>query len=633
MRREITRRDFLDGMAVAVGVAAAPGLPSLDAARASPAYYPPALTGMRGSARGSFEVAHALRASAFRKPEGRASAKAAERYDLVVVGAGLSGLAAAHFYRQRAGRKARILILDNHDDFGGHARRNEFRTAGHMLVTHGGTYAIESPTPYSAQAAGLLAGLGVDPWALAREYGGEAYDGLDHGCFFDRETFGADRLVAPVPGKPDDAAWRRFLADAPLSGAARDAILRIETEAVPAMRELSQEERKARLSRMSYRTFLVDVLGAHPDCLPFYQRRSHDLYGLGIDAVPALDCWGLGYPGFGGLELEREPSSGLTFTGSGSVAKEEKPFFHFPDGNATIARLLVRSLIPGCAPGNTAEDIVGAPLDYARLDERRSAVRIRLNSTVVHAAQLRSGDPVSEVEVFYSRRGVISSVRAGGVVLACWNSMIPYLCPQLPQAQKEALAYGVKVPLVYTAVAVRSGAAFRKLGIREAFCPGMFHTTMYLDPKVAMGSYRPPPSLDAPSIVRMIRTPCRPGLAAREQQKAGRAELLRMPFEEFEENIREQLARVLGPAGFDANRDIDAITVNRWPHGYAYEYNPLWDPDWPMGQRPCDIARKPFGRITIANSDAAAAAYSDHAIDQAWRAVGELLEEGSRRVG
>jgi spermidine dehydrogenase len=632
MSREITRRDFLDGMALTVGAAAVPGVPSLAEASASAAYYPPALTGMRGSTQGSFEIAHALRASAFRKSEGHASAKTAERYDLVVVGAGLSGLAAAYFFRQRVGRAARILILDNHDDFGGHARRNEFRTTGHLLVTHGGTYAIESPAPYSAQAAGLLTELGVDPWALVEKYGGEAEDGLALGCFFDRGTFGADRLVAPVPEEPDGAAWRKFLAGAPLSATAREAILRIETQAIPAMRELSQAERKARLSRMSYRTFLLDVLGAHPDCLPFYQARTHDLYGLGIDAVPALDCWGLGYPGFAGLGLEREPSPGLTFTGSGSVAKEERPFFHFADGNASLARLLVRSLIPGCAPGSTAEDIVGAPFDYARLDESRSPVRIRLNSTVVHAAQVGSDDSASEVEVFYSRRGAISSVRAGGVVLACWNSMIPYLCPQLPQAQKEALAYGVKVPLVYTAVAVRSGAAFRKLGIREAFCPGMFHTTMYLDPKVGMGSYQPPPSLDAPCVVRLIRTPCRPGLSAREQQEAGRAELLRMPFEEFEENIREQLARVLGSAGFDAGRDIDAITVNRWPHGYAYEYSPLWDPDWPVGQRPCDIARKPFGRITIANSDAAAAAYTDQAIDQAWRAVGELLDGGSRRV-
>jgi spermidine dehydrogenase len=126
-------------------------------------------------------------------------------------------------------------------------------------------------------------------------------------------------------------------------------------------------------------------------------------------------------------------------------------------------------------------------------------------------------------------------------------------------------------------------------------------------------------------LVRMLRTPCKPGLSARDQQRAGHADLLVTSFETFERNIRDQLARVLGPGGFDPARDIAAITVNRWPHGYAYEYNPLWDPDWPVGQRPCDIARQRFGRIAIANSDAAAAAYTDQAIDQAYRAVEELL--------
>ena len=125
-------------------------------------------------------------------------------------------------------------------------------------------------------------------------------------------------------------------------------------------------------------------------------------------------------------------------------------------------------------------------------------------------------------------------------------------------------------------------------------------------------------------LLRMLRTPCKPGEDAREQQRAGRYDLLSTSYETFERNIRDQLQRVLGPGGFDAARDIDAITVNRWPHGYAYEYNPLWDPEWPAGQSPCEIGRKQFGRITIANSDAAAAAYTDQAIDQGYRAITEI---------
>jgi spermidine dehydrogenase len=237
------------------------------------------------------------------------------------------------------------------------------------------------------------------------------------------------------------------------------------------------------------------------------------------------------------------------------------------------------------------------------------------------------GDPASakEVEVTYGRESKAYSVRGKGVVLACWNMVIPYLCEELPAKQKQALHYGVKVPLVYTVVAIKNWTCFHKLGIRGVSCPGMYHSSVNLDQPVNIGDYKSSHSPEEPILVRMLRTPCQPGLSARDQQRAGHYELLATPFETFERNIRDQLARVLGGAGFDPARDIEAITVNRWPHGYAYEYNPLWDPDWPEGQRPCDIARQRHGRITIANSDAAAAAYTDQAIDQGYRAVQELL--------
>jgi spermidine dehydrogenase len=229
------------------------------------------------------------------------------------------------------------------------------------------------------------------------------------------------------------------------------------------------------------------------------------------------------------------------------------------------------------------------------------------------------------VEVIYGRDGKVYSVRGKGTVLACWNMVIPHICPDLPPEQKQALHYGVKVPLVYTVVALRNWSSFHKLGIRGVSCPGMYHSSINLDQAINIGEYKPPRSPEDPVLVRMLRTPCQPGLPAREQQRAGHYELLATPFETFERNIRDQLARVLGSGGFDPAHDIEAITVNRWPHGYAYEYNPLWDPDWPEGKRPCVIARQRFGRITIANSDAAAAAYTDQAIDQGYRAVQELL--------
>jgi len=634
MDRPITRRDFLDGVAVAIGGA------SLLASQAGaatvfpqdrPGYAPPTLTGMRGSHEGSYDYAHALRdGDAFQSAGTPVDTR--ETYDLVIVGGGISGLAAAYFYRAR-NASAKILILDNHDDFGGHAKRNEFRPGGRLLITNGGTLSIESPFDYSKEARGLLSELGIEPVALEEKSekitDRTAFQGLRGAVFFDKETFGTDRLVVGMPsGGRGPAApgltWKEFLAQTPLSEQAQADIARLQEEKVDYMPGLSDDEKKDRLSRMSYKDFLLNVVKVHPDVIPFYQTRTHGLYGVGIDAVGALELWP-NSPGFQGMNLEPGPYRRLSFTALGEHIPKQPYEYHFPDGNATIARLLMRSLIKGAMPGSTAEDSVLANTDYSRLDQADSQVRIRLGSTCLRARHV--GDPATakEVEIVYGREQQMYSVRAKSVILGCWNMMIPYLCPELPAKQQEALHYGVKVPLVYTAVALRNWTAFKKLGMRGAQTPGMYHTTLNLELPTNIGEYRPEISPEQPILARMLRTPCKPGLSARDQQRVGHADLLSTPFSTFERNIRDQFARVLGPGGFDPARDIDAITVNRWPHGYAYEYNFLWDPEWPKGESPCEIGRQRFGRISIANSDAAAAAYTDQAIDQAYRAVREQL--------
>ena len=630
MQCPITRRDFLNGVAVGLGSALAANYLPASWAENRDIYYPPALTGMRGSHPGSFEAAHKLRdGSAW---DADKPADTGEGYDLVVVGGGISGLAAAYFYRQQAGNSARILILDNHDDFGGHAKRNEFRPGGRLLLANGGSFAIESPFPYSKEARGLLTELGVDPPALQQKcFDRDVYRGLDLAYFFDQQTFGAERLVSHAPvgflgeryleGK---GKWAEFLEKTPLSEQARRDILRIEDDKSDPLAGLTQAEKKERLTKLSYKDFLLNLWKASPDVIPFFQTSTHGLYGIGIDGVPALDCWALHYPGFQGMNLDRVPSKGLTYTALGEVTPQDEYFFHFPDGNASIARLLVRSLIPSAMGGESAEDVVTEKLDYSQLDKPDAPVRIRLNSTAVHVQHAGSSKSAKEVVVAYSQKGDVKTVRGKQVVMACWNMMIPYICTELPDAQKEALHYGVKVPLVYTVVAVKNWQAFEKLRVRGVICPGMYHSMISLDLPVDIGAYKSPRQPDQPVLVRMLRTPCKPGLPARDQHRFGHYDLFTTSFETFERNIRDQLSRVLGAGGFDAARDIDAITVNRWPHGYAYEYNPLWDPDWKEGQRPCDTARQSFGRIAIANSDAAAAAYADQAIDQAYRAVKAL---------
>jgi spermidine dehydrogenase len=203
--------------------------------------------------------------------------------------------------------------------------------------------------------------------------------------------------------------------------------------------------------------------------------------------------------------------------------------------------------------------------------------------------------------------------------------MIPYICPDLPAEQGKALSSLVKSPLVYTHVALRNWEPFAKLNVHHIVAPGGYHTYTALDFPVSLGNYKFPATPKEPAVLFMLRTPCKPGLTHREQSRAGRRELMDTPFATFEKNIRDQLNRMLGSAGFDAARDIQGLTVNRWAHGYAFTPNPLFDPDWNENEKPWVIGRQRVGQIAIANSDAGASAYTDVAIDQAWRAVGDLF--------
>ena len=634
----VTRRDFLNGAAVSVGASLVPPhlLPWLDRLpEESPDYYPPALTGLRGSHPGSFEVAHSVRDGDFWRKAAK-PLETGEKFDLVVVGGGISGLSAAHFYR-KSNPGARILILENHDDFGGHAKRNEFGVNGGTLLGYGGTFSIQSPAPYSAVAKAVVEELGIDVGGWSRYFSKGLYRslGLAPAVFFDKPTFGADVLV-PNPlafegGESGDYAftetediWARFLEMAPLSPQAKQdlrALRRGDKDYLPG---LSSEEKKARLATISYAKFLTEMAGASPEIVKLYQAAPHGLFGVGIDAVSAQDAWGLGYLGFRGLQLDPAPGKGMN-RDTIPNAEAERYFFHFPDGNASIARLLLRKLIPEAIPGSSAADVVTARANYARLDQPSAPVRIRLNSTAVLVKHIGDAGAAKEVEVTYSRRGRLYRVRTPFAVLACWHVVIPYICPELPEKQKQALHAAAKVPLLYTNVAIHNWTAFQKLHVSSVYTPGGYHTAFTLDLPVSIGDYHCPTSPEQPIVIHMMKTPCRPGLPARDQHRMGRIELFTTDFATIERKIRDQLAATLGPGGFDPARDIAAITVNRWPHGYAYEYNSLWDKFWlEGGETPCEVARKGFGRISIANADAGAYAYTDCAIDQAWRAVTEI---------
>ena len=614
---DITRRDFLNGVAITV----AAGMTPLQLLQAAPdgRYYPPALTGLRGSHVGSFEVAHQMGWE--KKVFDTEKLPITEDYDLVVVGGGLSGLSAAWFYREKH-PKAKILILENHDDFGGHAKRNEFQAGGRTIIGYGGSEALQSPNHlYSKEVNGLLKKLGVDIKRFETAFDRQFYPnlGLSRGVFFDKENFGEDKLVTgdPTPMVADDIAPDQlharsisdFINDFPLPAEDRQALIDLHMAPKDYLPGKTAEEKADHLAATSYRNFLLKDVGLSEGAVKYFQSRTNDFMALSIDAVAAADAYSVGFPGFAGMNLA--PIS------EEAAAEMEEPYiYHFPDGNASVARLLVRSLIPGVAPGHTMDDIVLATFDYARLDQPKAAVRLRLNSTAVSVRNVDGG-----VHIGYSRGGQLAQVRGKRCILACYNMMIPYLLKDLPAPQAHALSQNVKYPLVYTKVVIRNWQSFQKLGVHEIYAATQPYSRIKLDYPVSMGGYDHPRDPTQPIGLHMVYVPTSPnsGMNARDQARAGRGKLYGQTFEQLEAQLRDQLQRMLGPGGFKHETDILAITVNRWSHGYASFSNSLFD-DADESEALMNLARKPVGHVSIANSDAAWSAYAHAAIDEAFRA-------------
>jgi len=632
MNRHIKRRDFIQGAAslgAGLWAGAGFGLDSVQSSSQDP-QYPPNRRGMRGSHDGSFEISHAL-ATEGKLDFGQPHTGDSTAYDLIVVGAGISGLSAAYLYKKQK-PDARILILENHDDFGGHAKRNEFALADRTVLGYGGSQSLEAPGAYSKVATNLLEELSVDLERFNTAYDQEFYkrNGLGAGIFFDEDHYGSNKLVR---GAFMDASVFLPLADSampisesimemPISENAKSQLLKLYSLDEDRLPDVGMFAEPEYLSKISYLDFLIKHLDIDdPQVHEILQNTPSGYFGVGIDALAASFAMLFGLPGLKGTSLGL--FDGLLNKMKGWLT--EPYIYHFPDGNASIARLLVNKLIPQVSDARDMSDIVTAEFDYGQLDQLQSSVRVRLNSTVTKVEHEGKHENAQAVLVQYLKNGKAHQVRSKHCVLACYNMMIPHICPELGQEQKEALRSLVKVPLIYTNVLLRDWRAWQELGIGVVHSPGCYHHLAMLDFPVSLGNYKYSAGPDEPIILHMNRVPSKPGLPPREQHKAGRLEIQETSFESIERDIRSNLGGMLHPAGFSPAKDIMGITVNRWPHGYAYDYNPLYDPEYEQETYPHVIGRKPWGRIAIANSDAGGRAYLDCAIDEAHRAVGELV--------
>jgi len=619
-RLDITRRDFING--IAMSVAAGSTLSPLELLAQGPTAYPPSLTGMRGSHVGSFEVAHALAQDGARWP--RPNSQTDDDYDLVVVGGGISGLAAAFLYRQQAGNAARILIIDNHDDFGGHAKRNEFSVGSKTLIGYGGSQSIQDPGRYSQAAKRLLVDAGIHTQRFYKYFDRDFYRdrGMSLGYYFPADSYGNDS-VHPAALHP--FGWEAIEDPAsvvdkyPLSEAARESFRRLLSGPQDLLPDMPPDEKAELMQRISYSDYLRKHGEVHEDVITFLRDFPKGIWGSGYDTLSALEGARMGMPGTWDIDPRIDP----TF----HEAEEEPYIFHFPDGNAGVARGLIRQLIPDALPGDTMEDLVTSRADYAALDRRSGKARIRLNSTVVDVRNVKRGEAV---DVVYVKDGQAQRVRARHAILACYNHVIPYICAETPATQVQAIETAEKVPLVYINIALRNWKAFANLGFNAfRIFQGEHMHSLTLDFPVSMGDYAFAESPEDPIIVHGTYCPTVPdqGLTQREQFVAGRAKLYTESFDQLETSVVRDLSGALGGGGFVAERDIAGITINRWPHGYAYEYNELYDPpEWNKDNGPHVLGAAQIGRISIANSDASAYAYVNGAIDAAMRAVDEQLK-------
>ncbi|MGN9837750.1 FAD-dependent oxidoreductase [Nonomuraea sp. H19] len=535
MNQPISRRDFFDGVAVSAAGGVIAGRTRQETTME------PAPTGYRGGAAQALSVPHALRDGRF-WPHAGPPEPTGETYDLVVVGGGLSGVSAAHEWLRRE-PGARVLVLDNHDELGGQARRAVFH--------------------------------------------GRPQTGLADGVMCDEESFGTDTLVRLT------ADWVGRL---PIAERARDELRMLMRDPPDWFPGLSPEGKQERLAELTYSAFLLEVCGAHPDVERFCRTMSCHKWGYDTRAFGAIDAWGTGCPGFAGLGLDADKPSRFN---SPTVKQEwgltDHDIYHYSEGNQALMRAMVAGMIP----------------DAASLDSPESRVRFRLSSPVV---SVRDGAAAATVGYFDGHQ--VMTVEAGAVILACWSAVVPYLVPDLPHYQREALSAAVRVPLLHATVRLRDGDAWWRAGVRRVRWTGAYWCLSELDPPSRAGE---------PAHVRLLATPCRSELGPGAGSVAGRRELFRTPYERLEHTIRDQLARLLGPGGFDPARDIEAITVDRWGHGNAPEYCRPWHAFYPDGPFPAEAARRRFGRIAIAGSDAVPAARADAAVIAACRAVEELV--------
>ncbi len=517
MFRNIARRDFLKGTALALAA------PSWARGQSPSPSIPP--SGFQGQNEASASRGHRVRDDVFRELP-KHVVDTGEAYDLIVVGAGLAGLAAAHVYKKERGGNARILLLENNDDFGGHARRNTFKWNDTTLIVNGGTYDLEAPEKSPPEAKEILDDLGIEPARLIgfRDPDYRERFGLASTCFFDPDVFPGVRKKQFVSGF-HDIAWDQFFAKTPLSESERAELMTLYTTRKNYLADEADPEQA--MASMTWESYIRDKMGLGDAAVLMSNIYATDLAGLGCDALPAANGYEVG-PGFFGVG-----GDGF-YDHEGMLRYSYEPVHRFPDGNRSIARQLVKKIIPDAITGeDSMEGVFNGDIRYDRLDTADGDVRLRLRSTVVRVEHLDGG---SRVVVHYATPdGEIRAVTSKHVVMAAWGMVAKHIIPELSENQRDALeGYGYCSAL-YINVLLEQWEPIAKAGAFEMFTPGRYQTLMHVLDPLHVGAYQPVHRPDQPTVLTMFRYLRKPGLPIDEQLELNRYELEQNPFGHIKE--------------------------------------------------------------------------------------------------
>jgi len=614
MNEPISRRDFLNGALLAgAGLYLNGRAPVISPADAFNGYG--GVGDYRHSNGNTWEVlsaGHAMRDGAFEKRVATAT-DTREMYDLVCVGGGLSGLAAAVFFQKDKGGSC--LVIDNHPIFGGEAKRNEFRVKGQSLIAHQGSAIFLVPgkggyTDRFYQMIGMdRSTFNYQTWRgptpempLAQspyDIGSPKQYGFYFGSRFGKtpgvwliDPWGRNLDGAPISdtAKAELLRWRNVRNNSPVPKTEGDAISR-QLDTITLEDHLMAQHG---ISREIIREFLSPIEGGG--------------YGLGPDALSAY-C---------NYAIETEfPEDGDDKLGDQM----------FPDGNSGFARLMVKTLIPDAISGPRTVDAVWENrVSFGALDRPGQPTRIRLNSTVVRVEH--AGDPASapHVVITYAKGNRLYKVRARRVVVAGGSWTAKHIVHDLPAAHREAYAQFYRSPCLMANVAVTNWRFLYKMGISGCRWFEGLGNYLSVTKKALVGNTSRTIDPDSPTVLTIKVLFAKPGLPIGEQGSRGRAELLSTSFAQYERALRQQMSDMFAPGGFNPRRDIAGIILNRWGHAYV---NP--QPGFFFGVNgkpaPRDVLRdRPHGRIAFANTDLAGAADHRNSIREADRAVHQLLD-------